>query len=39
MCAAIAAGDLGSQAYGLTAMRVTLHESHIAWASYEADLG
>ena len=39
MRAAIAAGDLGLPALGLTALRVTLHESHVAWASYEADLG
>ncbi|MCL4182977.1 MAG: 6-carboxytetrahydropterin synthase [Burkholderiaceae bacterium] len=24
---------------GLASMRVTLHESHVAWASYEAPLG
>jgi len=28
-------GQLGSNATGLSSMRVTLHESHIAWASYE----
>lgn len=28
-------GQLGSNAAGLSSMRVTLHESHIAWASYE----
>ena len=38
MRAAIEAGELGPQAQGLTALRVTLNESHIAWASYEADL-
>jgi len=33
-----AAGDLGTHAGGLTAMRVCLHESHVAWAAYEAPL-
>ena len=36
--ARIKAGDLGSHADGLSSMKVTLHESHIAWASYESDL-
>ena len=34
----IAAGDLGAGASGLTGVAVTLHESHIAWASYDRDL-
>ena len=34
----IAAGELGANASGLRQMRVTLHESHVAWASYEGDL-
>ncbi|MEE8439224.1 MAG: 6-carboxytetrahydropterin synthase [Micropepsaceae bacterium] len=34
----ISAGDLGEHADGLAAMKVTLHESHIAWASYEGEL-
>jgi 6-pyruvoyl-tetrahydropterin synthase len=34
----IRAGDLGPGAAGLTALRVTLHESHIAAASYESVL-
>ena len=38
MRAAIEAGELGPQAQGLTALCVTLNESHIAWASYERDL-
>ncbi len=38
IAARIAAGDLGPAAKGLTAMRVTLHESHIAWAAFEGDL-
>ncbi|MGX6607503.1 6-pyruvoyl trahydropterin synthase family protein [Micromonosporaceae bacterium Da 78-11] len=33
-----AAGDLGAGASGLTGIAVTLHESHIAWASYDRDL-
>ena len=32
------AGDLGEGARGLTGITVTLHESHIAWASYERSL-
>lgn len=35
---AVEAGELGATARGLSAMRVTLAESHIAWASYEASL-
>ncbi len=34
----IRGGELGQEARGVTAMRVTLHESHIAWAAYENDL-
>lgn len=30
-------GELGQGAHGLTQMRVTLHESHVASASYEGD--
>ncbi len=33
------AGDLGPGARGLTGITVTLHESHVAWASYERTLG
>ncbi len=29
------AGELGPGAAGVTAIAVTLHESHVAWASYE----
>jgi len=32
------AGELGPGARGLTAIEVTLHESHVAWASYERSL-
>ena len=38
MAAEIGAGTLGAQAAGLAAMRVTLHESHVAWAAYEGPL-
>jgi 6-pyruvoyl-tetrahydropterin synthase len=34
----IHAGALGEGARGLTGIAVTLHESHIAWASYERAL-
>lgn len=39
IAARIAAGELGSHARGLTSLRVTLHESHVAWAAYEGTLG
>ena len=39
MAAAIAAGKLGAHAGDLNSLRVSLHESHVAWASYEAPLG
>ena len=38
LVAAIAAGRLGPAARGVTALRVVLHESHVAWAAYEAPL-
>jgi 6-pyruvoyl-tetrahydropterin synthase len=31
-------GSLGTGARGLSAIAVTLHESHVAWASYERPL-
>jgi 6-pyruvoyl-tetrahydropterin synthase len=34
----VAAGALGEGATGLTGITVTLHESHIAWASFERTL-
>ena len=34
----IAAGDLGTAARELGGVTVTLHESHVAWASYERTL-
>ncbi len=38
MAAAIARGALGAGAHGLERARVVLHESHVAWASYEGAL-
>lgn len=35
MLGAIARGDLGPTAGDIESARVTLHESHVAWASYE----
>lgn len=31
-------GRLGESGGGVQALQVTLHESHVAWASYECDL-
>jgi 6-pyruvoyltetrahydropterin/6-carboxytetrahydropterin synthase len=36
---AVRAGELGDGARGLSSVCITLHESHVAWASYEAGLG
>lgn len=38
MAEAIARGDLGDTARGVESMRVTLHESHVAAASYQGKL-
>jgi 6-pyruvoyl-tetrahydropterin synthase len=38
VAARIAAGELGSNADGLSQMKVSLHESHVAWAAYEGAL-
>lgn len=38
VAARIAVGELGPHAGGLRAMKVTLHESHVAWAAYEGGL-
>jgi hypothetical protein len=38
IAARVQAGDLGEGGRGLTGLVVTLHESHVAWASYERDL-
>ena len=35
---AIRAGRLGPSASAITAMRVTLHESHVAWAAFEGGI-
>jgi 6-pyruvoyl-tetrahydropterin synthase len=37
--AAIRRGDLGGNAKGIDIVRVTLHESHVAWAAYEGSIG
>ncbi|MGE0312399.1 MAG: 6-pyruvoyl tetrahydropterin synthase family protein [Lautropia sp.] len=34
----IARGELGAHADGIASMRVTLNESHVAWAAYEGAL-
>jgi len=39
MAAAITEGKLGPHAGGLSGLKVSLHESHVAWASYEGALG
>jgi 6-pyruvoyltetrahydropterin/6-carboxytetrahydropterin synthase len=38
IAAKVATGELGAHAHGLAALRVTLHESHVAWAAYESAL-
>lgn len=38
LAAAIKAGKMGATAQGLTHMEIKLHESHVAWASYEGAL-
>jgi 6-pyruvoyl-tetrahydropterin synthase len=38
LVARVRAGALGEGALGLAAIAVTLHESHVAWASYERPL-
>jgi 6-pyruvoyltetrahydropterin/6-carboxytetrahydropterin synthase len=38
MAERIRSGELGDGARGLVSMKVTLHESHIAWAAYENSL-
>jgi 6-pyruvoyl-tetrahydropterin synthase len=35
MAAAIERKDLGAAAQGITSLRVTMHESHVAWAAYD----
>ena len=36
--AAIGVGQLGETARGFARMKVTLHESHAAWAAFEGDV-
>ncbi|AQU81627.1 MULTISPECIES: 6-pyruvoyl trahydropterin synthase family protein [unclassified Halomonas] len=38
LASAIKAGRMGITAQGLTHMEIKLHESHVAWASYEGAL-
>lgn len=38
MASAVRDGRLGPSAAALTSLRVTLHESHLAWASFEGEL-
>ena len=38
MAARVRDGTLGPSARSLSSMRVTLHESHVAWAAYEGQL-
>jgi 6-pyruvoyl-tetrahydropterin synthase len=38
MAARVGAGELGPGSERLTALRITLHESHVAWAAYESPL-
>jgi hypothetical protein len=39
MAQAIRAGELGEQARGIDTIRVTLHESHVAWAAFDGRVG
>ena len=36
IAAAIGEGRLGPHTAGLASLKITLHESHVAWAAYEA---
>jgi 6-pyruvoyltetrahydropterin/6-carboxytetrahydropterin synthase len=38
IASSIREGRLGASAKQLASLRVTLHESHVAWASFEAEL-
>jgi 6-pyruvoyl-tetrahydropterin synthase len=38
MARRVAEGELGPGASGITILKVTLHESHVAWAAYEGPL-
>ena len=37
--AAVRGGDLGAEAQAIEGVRVTLHESHVASAAYDGQLG
>jgi 6-pyruvoyltetrahydropterin/6-carboxytetrahydropterin synthase len=39
LCQRIATGDLGPSSQGLHSLRIVLHESHLAWAAYDASIG
>ena len=39
LAAAIRRGELGEDAREVEAMKVTLHESHVAWAAFEGRIG
>lgn len=38
IAARISAGELGPGGAGIMSLRIVLHESHVAWAAYEAAL-
>ena len=38
MARRVDAGELGPESRGLSSLKVTLHESHVAWASYEGQV-
>jgi 6-pyruvoyltetrahydropterin/6-carboxytetrahydropterin synthase len=38
LVAAIRRGDLGPGAHAIESVRVTLHESHVAWASFDGSV-
>jgi 6-pyruvoyltetrahydropterin/6-carboxytetrahydropterin synthase len=38
LAARIREGKLGPSALSMTGMRVTLHESHVAWAAFEGEI-
>lgn len=38
LVSAVRAGDLGTQARGVTSVSVTLSESHVAWGRYEGSV-
>ena len=39
LVAAIRRGELGASAREVESLRVTLHESHVAWAAFEGQVG